>query len=149
MTDAVTLFAELVGYEVRVYGAVDDALQRAHGLTAAQFAVLRLVGRGSARTVGEVAAQIPITVGAASKGVDRLEATGWVARSPNPANRRSSLLELTDAGRSLLQGAQATAEGLLTRLMAEPLGERRGSQFAGALEVLRAALSDAPPTDER
>ena len=142
MTDGVTLFAELVGYEVRIYGALDEALQRTHGLTAAQFAMLRLVGEGSARTVGEVAAMIPITVGAASKGVDRLEAAGWVARSPNPANRRSSLLDLTDGGKALLQAAQTTAEGLLTRLMVEPLGGRRSAQLAGALELLRAALDE-------
>ena len=65
-----------------------------------------------------------------------------MARSPNPANRRSSLLDLTDTGRSVLQGAQATAGRLLAGLMIEPLGARGSAQLAGALEVLRSALDD-------
>ncbi|NQE87935.1 winged helix DNA-binding protein [Nocardia terpenica] len=35
----------------------------------------------------------------------RLERKGWVARQPNPADRRSSLLALTDEGRRLVDAA--------------------------------------------
>ena len=33
---------------------------------------------------------------------DRLADAGWITRRPAPANRRSTLLELTDAGRAIL-----------------------------------------------
>ena len=36
---------------------------------------------------------------ATSQGIERLGGQGWVTRRPNPADRRSSLLVLTDAGR--------------------------------------------------
>ena len=39
-----------------------------------------------------------ITVGAASKAVDRLENAGLAARSPAVDDRRSSLITLTDRG---------------------------------------------------
>jgi DNA-binding MarR family transcriptional regulator len=39
--------------------------------------------------------------------VDRLEEAGWVAREPDPSDRRVSLVRLTDAGRERVDRASA------------------------------------------
>jgi DNA-binding MarR family transcriptional regulator len=67
--------------------------------------VLRFIELTDDCRVGDIARELVITVGAASKSVDRLESSGWVVRLPNPRYRRSSLLELTDAGPALLAAA--------------------------------------------
>jgi hypothetical protein len=40
---------------------------------------------GSTTSAGRVPSVDGVVVGAASKGVERLEQSGWVARQPNPA----------------------------------------------------------------
>ena len=40
-----------------------------------------------------------MTSGGMTAAIDRLERKGFVARVPNPADRRGSLVRLTDAGR--------------------------------------------------
>jgi DNA-binding MarR family transcriptional regulator len=69
---------------------------------------------GSAR-VQEVADEIGITVGAASKIVDRLERAGLAERVPNPADRRSSLLRMTKPGRNTLADGVRVARKELVR----------------------------------
>jgi hypothetical protein len=44
--------------------------------------------------------EFAIGIGATGKTIDRLEKRGWAARQPNPSDRRSSLLALTDDGHS-------------------------------------------------
>jgi DNA-binding MarR family transcriptional regulator len=51
--------------------------------------------------VYDIAHELAITTGGTSKLVDRIEASGYCRRLPNPADRRSSLLELTPAGQRL------------------------------------------------
>jgi MarR family transcriptional regulator, multiple antibiotic resistance protein MarR len=140
VTDQTDLFVDLVGYETRLYNRLDERLQAAHGVTVGQFEFLRFVERGDARTVGELAAVVGITVGAVSKGVDRIETAGWLARAPNPANRRSSLLVVTTSGRAVLRRAEPTVAAVLDELLVAPLSARGLAQFADSLRRLRAAL---------
>ena len=66
----------------------------------------------------DIAQEVDITVGATSKGVDRLEARGWCERRANPDDRRSSLLALTPAGRAALTAATPTFETALAERVA-------------------------------
>lgn len=99
MTDLAQVFADLVRYETRLYNVLGERLRAEHGLTAGQFEFLRIIGGRDDCRVNDLAHEVAITVGATSKAVDRLEAAGWVSRRPNPSNRRSSLLALTEAAR--------------------------------------------------
>ena len=90
---------------------------------------LRVVGRYDGRArVQDLSDDIGITVGAASKFVDRLERDGLVARSANPANRRSSLVGLTPEGRTALGSAAEVARTAVDRALGdedvEPLTPR-------------------------
>ena len=93
-------FDALVRYEVVLWDTVDAELRSRGEVSLATLHALRVLDRhGGGARVQDLSDDIGITVGAASKFVDRLERDGLAVRRPNPANRRSSLLALTAAGR--------------------------------------------------
>jgi MarR family multiple antibiotic resistance transcriptional regulator len=137
------VFADLVRYETRLYNALEKRLRGEHGLTMGQFEFLRVIGGRDDCRVNDLAQDIAITVGATSKAVDRLEAAGWVSRRPNPANRRSSLLALTAAGRRLLAAATPAVDAELQTWLADPLAAGDLDQLAASLARLRQTMADA------
>ncbi|MCX5403798.1 MarR family winged helix-turn-helix transcriptional regulator [Streptomyces sp. NBC_00335] len=143
MTDLAQVFMDLVRYETRLYNALGEQLRTEHGLTMGQYEFLRIIDSRDGCRVNDLAEQAAITVGATSKGVDRLEAAGWVVRRPNPANRRSSLLELTAEGRELLAAATPSFEDGLRSWLAGPLTAGSLEQLASTVALLRRTLEDA------
>jgi MarR family multiple antibiotic resistance transcriptional regulator len=137
------LFSDLVHTEVRLYNALDRRLRADHGLAASQHAMLRFIEATDGCRVADIAREMVIAVGAASKSVDRLESSGWVVRRPNPGNRRSSLLELTQSGRSLLAQASATADAEVRHWLGSALTEPELAQLAGALGRVLSTLYSA------
>ena len=93
-------FDALVRYETDLWNHLDRCLAEAGQVSLATLEGLRVIARhnGSARVM-ELQDELRITVGAASKHVDRLERDGLAMRHPNPDDRRSSLLALTEEGR--------------------------------------------------
>jgi DNA-binding MarR family transcriptional regulator len=143
VTDLTGVFADLVRYETRLYNVLGERLRAEHGIVLSQFEFLRLIdGRPGCR-VQDIAQEFAITVGATSKGVDRLEKAGWVNRRPNPANRRSSLIALTSEGRKLLTAATPTFEDGLRRWLSGPLSGRALDQLATAVATLRRNMEQA------
>jgi DNA-binding MarR family transcriptional regulator len=69
--------------------------------------------------VQDLSHDIGITVGAASKLVDRLERDGLAVRSPNPANWRSSLIALTGRGQEAFSTAHETAMAAVDRAVGD------------------------------
>ncbi len=94
-----------------------------------------LVVVSSDSAVGELG----ITTGGTSKLVDRIEASGYCRRLPNPQDRRSSLLELTPEGRRLFGEAAEAFDDELRRRLSTAVPERTLRQFAATLARLRAA----------
>lgn len=113
-------FDVLVRYEIALWNAVDRELARDGLISLGQLQALRVVAhyRGRAR-VQEVSVDIGITVGAASKLVDRLERAGLAVRNPNPDNRRSSLVALTTSGEQALAAATRVSSSAVARLIAD------------------------------
>ncbi|MDL4815355.1 MarR family winged helix-turn-helix transcriptional regulator [Actinomadura opuntiae] len=133
-------FSDLVRCETRVYNALNDRLRDRHGIVTSQYEALRFLrGRPGAR-VADLAAEFAIGIGASSKVVDRLERQGWVARRPNPADRRSSLLDLTDDGARLTDEAGETFTEGLAELLGGALAGEAGAAAARVMAELRAAL---------
>lgn len=133
-------FDELVSYEVALWGAVDLALTRQGQISLAEVHALRVVDRhaGQAR-VQDLSDGIGITVGAVSKLVDRLERDGLAVRSPNPANRRSSLIALTASGEQALAAALQVHD----RVLEQAIGREDVAALTLALKRLHARLSDS------
>jgi DNA-binding MarR family transcriptional regulator len=130
-------FQNLVKVEIALWDAVDARLRADHDLPLGRFQVLEVLARrAQARTgtsrVQDVAAELLITVGGVSKLCDRLEAANLCQRRPNPADRRSSLLELTPRGAQVLKQAQQSVE--------QELAERLSGLGVDELQTFTATL---------
>jgi DNA-binding MarR family transcriptional regulator len=140
VTDLRRLFDDLVGVEIAVWDAVDARLRRDNDLPLGQFLPMRVIAGTPGCRVLDVSAQLRITVGAASKVVDRVEAAGLCVRRPNPQDRRSSLVELTPAGVAALAAADVVFERVLRELLGGLLSPAALERFARTLGEVRAAL---------
>jgi DNA-binding MarR family transcriptional regulator len=140
VTDVAQLFSDLVRAETRLYNAVDARLRATHGLSAGQYELMQIIADREHCRVYDIVQEVAITVGAASKAVDRLEAAGWCRRSANPDDRRSSLLSLTAAGSRLLAKARPTFLDEVGRRTGGVVTARALQQTATTLAALRAAL---------
>ena len=140
MTDVRRLFDDLVGVEIAVWDAVDARLLRECGLPLSQFMPMRVISSTPGCRVLDVSVQLQVTVGAASKIVDRVVAAGRCVREPNPQDRRSSLLVLTPAGAQALVVADGVFEAGLRELLGGLLSPAALERFAGTLAAVRAAL---------
>ena len=114
-TDLTALFSELVRLEVELWAAVEGQVRAEHGMALGSYEVMAVVARQPGCRVHDIATALSITVGGVSKIVDRLEAAGYCARRANPADRRSSIIELTAPGERLLVQLSQTVEDELER----------------------------------
>jgi DNA-binding MarR family transcriptional regulator len=74
-----------------------------HGTTASRFDVLEALSqRGGRARPAELRNMLHLPAQTITGMLDQLEATGQVRRSPNPADRRSTLAELTADGQAAL-----------------------------------------------
>ncbi|MFC7025686.1 MarR family winged helix-turn-helix transcriptional regulator [Promicromonospora thailandica] len=126
-------------YETELWAMVESRLAAAGAVSLATLEALRVVDRHAGRCrVHEVSEDLSITVGAASKLVDRIERAGLVRRAPNPQDRRSALVVLTPAGADALAFADDTAGRALADHL-DPSGVDVAA-LADALAVLRERL---------
>jgi len=133
-------FDVLVRYEGALWSAVEHELFRRGQIGLGQLHALRILERhhGLAR-VQDVSDDVGITVGAASKLVDRLERDGLASRGPNPADRRSSLIALTAVGEQSLRSGMVVFEAAL----AQALGPEDVGVVTAGLQRLHHRLIDA------
>ncbi len=132
----VDFFDVLVRYETYLWGHLDDRLRAQDRVSLSTLSALRVVRRhaGECR-VQEISTDLGITVGAASKLIDRLERDGLVARTAHPRDRRSSLVVLTAAGGA----AHGAGVALVDAALADHLAGE--SAVAETTAVLRGLLS--------
>jgi DNA-binding MarR family transcriptional regulator len=97
--------------EIVLWDRVDARLRKEHDLPLAFFESLYFIGRapGGSLRVGELAKALGITVGGASKVVDRIERAGLVLRSTD-GDRRASRISLTESGARSLEAAESSYE---------------------------------------
>ena len=138
------VFDDLVRFETILWNTVDARLRHDHDVTLGGLNVLLVVEATAQCRVYDIARALAITVGGTSQAVDRLEKGGLLARRPHPGDRRSSIVELTPAGRTMLAAAGATFDDELERHLRAPLAAGALTQLAGALETLRRAAATPP-----
>ena len=125
-------FDEIVRLQIELWNYVDERVASAHPIRLGSLGVLRILdARGTSR-VNDIAEELVITVGGTSKLIDRLEASGHCIRRANPDDRRSSLIELTESGRTILAAATVDFDAAL----ADRLGG--SADIADLTERLRA-----------
>ena len=134
------LFSELVRLETELWNAVEGRLRADFGVTLPVFEFLQVISRTPACRVQDIAVELSITVGGTSKVVDRIEASGYVARSANPGDRRSSIIKLTPAGKRLLPKLTAAVDDELRGRLGTGVPDRSLLQLTKTLTRLRTAV---------
>lgn len=149
MADLRGLFEELIRFETELWNSIDARLREEVDLPLARFEVMRVIAEIPGCRVFDVAEELSITIGGASKIVDRLEATGHCRRQANPDDGRSSIIALTPTGRRLLARATKIFDDELATRIGSAAPTRTLEQFHSTLTRLRAAnaRTDAPPSE--
>jgi DNA-binding MarR family transcriptional regulator len=96
------IFERIEGLEKRLKQFQGQTLKDAH-LTPPQYFVLSLLAERDGRPFKELAEALGCTPATVTGIVDTMEKKGLVARGPNPADRRSLLVNMTAKGQALLK----------------------------------------------
>jgi len=117
--------------------------------TMPQFRVLAHLAAGPL-TLSVLAKKRRVSPQSMSELVQVLVERGWIARAPDPGDRRQSLLQLTEHGRSHYERADAQTLRRLTPLMAQ-LSDEELEAVRLALPALRRVLiqEECDASDER
>lgn len=125
---------------------LDHHLRAGTGMPLASFEVLIRLGRspGGRMRQTEVVRQLSITTGGVTRLVDRIEGAGLLRRVPDPADRRATFVEITEAGRTALREALAVHIEALQADFVDPLSPEDYAALAQSLRVLRDHLVGDP-----
>ena len=127
----------LLALSARSIAAVDDAL------TLPQFRMLvTLESRGEVSLTG-LAAELDVQPSTAMRMIDRLAAAGMVRRAATPKDRRTTLISLTDAGRSTVARVTEHRRRAIVPVVAAMPGVQRRS-FVEALQSFAEAGREPP-----
>jgi DNA-binding MarR family transcriptional regulator len=109
------------------------------GINGREAAVLRAIDAGRPVSQGEIARTMNVDRTTMVALIDDLQLKGLVQRRQDLDDRRKNVVELTDAGRSIVQRA-AEAVKRAERDFLAPLSSAETAQFK---KILRALLEDA------
>ena len=126
-----------------------DAVLRPFGLTFARYEVLMILhfSRRGALPMTRMGARLQVHPTSVTNAVDRLEAVGMVARRPHPTDRRTTLVELTEPGRSVALDA---TKALNVEVFARPgLADGDVTDLVRVLTELRRNAGDFLADDRR
>ena len=143
MTDLLDLFHQLVRFETELWNAVDARLRDDFDLPLSRLEPIQVIACHPSCRVNDIAEELSITIGGTSKLVDRIEAAGFCVRRANPVDGRSSVIELTAAGRRVLAKATKVFESELETRIGSAVSERSMQQLHSSIVKLRAANASA------
>ena len=126
-----------------VQASVDDAL-RPFGLTFARYEALVLLAfskRGALPMV-RMGERLMIHPTSVTNIVDRLEGQGFVRRRPHERDRRTTLVEITDAGRQVME--QATGVVVACSFGLDALSEAQLEQVTALVRTVRVGTGEVP-----
>lgn len=128
----------LVASQLRVViGQLTRRLRAEHGFPLSQGAVLGRLDRGGPQSVSDLAVVERVRPQSMAQTVGDLEAEGYVTRSPDPADRRRALVQLTQRGHEELEADRRRREGWLAQAIASDLSPKEQELLADAVDVLR------------
>ena len=142
--DLAGLFSDLVRLETDLWDLVDRRLRREHELPLSWFEPMQVMDSVRDCRVADIAGALSITVGGASKLVDRIENAGWCYRMPNPNDARSSVLTLSRGGHRVLDAVRGAFDDELATRLAGAVSPVRLVSFATTVRDLRQHITDQP-----
>ena len=108
---------------------------RGSGVGTAEYEFLHAVRKHPGITQAGVRELIGLDKGAAARRAANLEAKGFLVRTPDPDDRRSSLLYATDKA-NLLKSSRAHMEARFYEWLLSDLPEDRRTEFAATLNLI-------------
>ncbi|MGX1545635.1 MarR family transcriptional regulator [Streptomyces adustus] len=135
-------FQELA-HQLSAVGAVKRDLGRIlpHDCPAGSAAVLTLLGRHGDMRMSKLAELLAVDMSVTSRHVAHVAERGWIDRSPDPADKRSRILHLTDTGREQLDTLYRRSTELLADRLSDWTDDEVG-QLIGLMTRLRASFGD-------
>ena len=118
------------------------------GLTPVQYAALAAIRENPGVDATRLSHLIAFDRSTLGGVLERLEAKGWVLRTPGPADKRVKLLRLTLDGERLLRQAEPAVRRVQQRLL-EPLAPADRAAMLRLLTRLAAVHNDVTPVPVR
>ena len=113
------------------------------GLTLSQLGILNRLRRDGPATAASLAAAEHVSQQAIAQSLTGLKHAGLVESTPDPADRRKCLLEVTDAGHALIGSILASRNAWLVRAVEQTIGPGERDALDSAIALLE-RLADAP-----
>ncbi|MFI0977897.1 MarR family winged helix-turn-helix transcriptional regulator [Streptomyces sp. NPDC021093] len=134
---------EELARQLSAFGAVKRGLARILPLECppASAAVLTLLDRNGEMRLSRLAELMAIDMSVTSRHVAHVAERGWIDRSPDPDDKRSRILRLTPAGKSVLDELSRHT----TEFLADTLGDwsdEEVGQLNAMLARLRSSFGD-------
>ena len=132
--------AESAGWIRGVVGQLHRRLRHVDNagvLTPSQSAVLHRLHREGAATQGELAAAEHVRQQSMAATLGVLDELGYLARTPDPADRRRVVISLSDAGRDTVRGIQQHRDEWLAQALLDELSPVELDALTRALPLLQ------------
>ncbi|MDR3082639.1 MAG: MarR family transcriptional regulator [Streptomyces sp.] len=125
---------EELARQLSAIGAVKRELGRIlpHDCPGGSAAVLTLLSRHGDMRMTKLAELLAVDMSVTSRHVAHVADHGWIERSPDPADKRSRILRLTDSGQALLDELFRRS----TELFAERLSDWSDEDVARLTELM-------------
>ncbi len=148
-TSSTEAYASLVRAGEVVLTELDRAIRETLDLRQPVFTALAVLdGEGGPLTPSEIADRVLVASATMTSTLDTLERRGWIRRLPNPADRRSVLVEITTEGRAVADQVLPGIRMIETSMMSVLTRTEREQLVELLDKVLRqsAVLAGEPPT---
>jgi DNA-binding MarR family transcriptional regulator len=116
------------------------------GISQGELKILLRLTRG-ARSQGDIARTLLVSTGTMTNQLDKLEAAGFVVRSPDPTDRRGKLVEMTPMGRETLDN-YVNVQAKRERQLVSGLSSQEKNELNILLRKLLASLREEAMTRE-
>lgn len=146
---ATEVYATLVRTGSALMGEIERTVAASLGINLQISNTLAVIeGAGQPLTPSEISERTLISSATMTSTIDRLERQGLVRRLPNPEDRRSVLVEVTEAGRALcdrfLPGINALQIAVMSDL--EPAERQQLLDLLGKVLAGAARVAEQDPT---
>ncbi|MET8686871.1 MarR family transcriptional regulator [Streptomyces sp. NPDC004732] len=134
----------LISLVLLLPGKLESPLRQDHDLTLFEYLVLSHLSEAPKRTLrmGELAFLASGSLSRLSNVIKRCERRGWVVRSPDPADGRYTLAELTDTGFDIVRLAAPTHLRSVRRMVLDSLNTADQKALVRIAQKLRVVPDD-------
>lgn len=134
----------LISLVLLLPGKLESPLRQEHGLSLFEYLVLSHLSEAPQRRLrmGELAFLASGSLSRLSNVIKRCEQRGWVVRSPDPADGRYTLAELTDSGFGVVHWAAPTHLRSVRRIVLDALSTTDQKALTRIADKLRIVPDD-------